>query len=52
VEAVRDRLDEGLRLLGIAACHVNMRTRHSQEVVEELRKRFPEETFRAVVREV
>lgn len=51
VDAVRDRLNEGLRILGVAACRVDMRTRHSQEVVDELRKRFPAETFRTVVRE-
>ena len=51
VEAVRDRLNEGLRILGVVACRVDMRTRHSQEVVDELRKRFPAETFRTVVRE-
>lgn len=51
VDAVRDRLNEGLRILGVAACRVDMRTRHSQEVVDELRKRFPAETFRTVIRE-
>ena len=51
VDAVRERLNEGLRILGVAACRVDMRTRHSQEVVDELRKRFPAETFRTVIRE-
>jgi chromosome partitioning protein len=51
VEAVRERLNEDLALLGIAACRVDARTRHAIEVVEELRKRFPAETFRTVVRE-
>jgi chromosome partitioning protein len=51
VEAVRERLNEGLALLGIAACRVDARTRHAVEVVEELRKRFPAETFRTVIRE-
>jgi cellulose biosynthesis protein BcsQ len=51
VERVRDRLNENLELLGIAACRVDARTRHAPEVVEELRKRFPKETFRTVIRE-
>ena len=51
VEAVRDRLNEDLRLLGIVACRVDARTRHAQDVTEELRKRFPAETFKTVVRE-
>jgi chromosome partitioning protein len=51
VETVRDRLNEGLKLLGIVACRVDARTRHAVEVVEELRKRFPAETMRTAVRE-
>ena len=51
VETVRDRLNEALVLLGIVACRVDARTRHAQDVVEELRKQFPAETFRTVVRE-
>ncbi|MBV8096560.1 MAG: ParA family protein [Acetobacteraceae bacterium] len=51
VEAVRDRLNESLGLLGMVACRVDARTRHGIEVVEELRKRFPEQTFRTVIRE-
>ena len=51
VEAVRDRLNEDLALLGIVACRVDARTRHALEVVEQLRKRFPKETFRTVIRE-
>jgi hypothetical protein len=33
VEAVRERLNEDLALLGIAACRVDARTRHAIEVV-------------------
>jgi len=51
VNTVRDRLNEDLELLGIVACRVDARTRHAPEVVEELRKRFPKETFRTVIRE-
>ncbi len=51
VETVRDRLNEDLGLLGIVACRVDARTRHAAEVVEELRNRFPKETFETVVRE-
>lgn len=48
---VRERLNERLRLMGIVACRVDTRTRHSPEVVAELRQRFPEETFATVIRE-
>lgn len=51
VETVRERLNDRLEVLGLVACRVDARTRHAVEVVEELRKRFPEETFNTVVRE-
>lgn len=51
VEAVRDRLNEDLGLLGIVPCRVDTRTRHATDVVDELRKRFPKETFKTVIRE-
>ena len=51
VRTVQDRLNEGLRLLGIVACRLDARTRHGQEIVDELRKRFPTETLRTAVRE-
>jgi chromosome partitioning protein len=51
VDTVRGRLNDTLRLLGLLACRVDARTRHSQEIVDELRKRFPAETFTTVVRE-
>jgi chromosome partitioning protein len=51
VEAVRERLNEGLILGGLVACRVDARTRHALEIVEALRKRFPKETFQTVIRE-
>jgi chromosome partitioning protein len=51
VSTVKDRLNEGLQLLGIVACRLDARTRHGQEIVDELRKRFPAETFTTTVRE-
>ncbi len=51
VETVRERLNDDLVLGGIVACRVDARTRHSLEIVEELRKRFPSDVFTTVVRE-
>jgi chromosome partitioning protein len=51
IEAVQERLSDNLELLGIVACRVDARTRHATEVVEELRKQFPEETLQTVIRE-
>lgn len=51
IETVRDRLNENLAVLGIVACRVDLRTRHSAEIVDELRRRFPAETFETAIRE-
>ncbi|MGE3541370.1 MAG: ParA family protein [Candidatus Tectimicrobiota bacterium] len=51
VDTVRERLNDTLVLGGIVACRVDARTRHSLEVVEELRQRFPAEVCTTVVRE-
>lgn len=51
IEAVRDRLNDRLTLLGIVPCRVDARTRHGVEIVDELRRRFPAETFETVIRE-
>lgn len=51
IATVRDRLNDRLEVLGIVPCRLDGRTRHGAEVVAELRKRFPAETFVTVIRE-
>jgi len=51
ISTVRERLNEKLQVLGIVAARVDARTRHGVEVVEELRKRFPTDTCKTVIRE-
>jgi chromosome partitioning protein len=51
IETVRDRLNDSLSILGIVPCRLDARTRHGVEVVAELRKRFPKETFATAIRE-
>lgn len=51
IDVVKDRLNAPLGILGIVACRVDGRTRHAAEVVAELRKRFPAETFTTTIRE-
>lgn len=51
VDLVQERLNPELRITGILACRVDVRTRHAQEVVEQLRERFGELVYRAVIRE-
>lgn len=48
---VRQRLNTELELLGVFACRVHPRTRISREVVEALRKAFPEDAFDTAIRE-
>lgn len=51
VELIRERLNPDVALCGILACRVDSRTRHAQEVVEELRRRFGCLVYQAAIRE-
>jgi len=50
-EVVRERLNDDLELTGIVACRVDGRTRHTQEVVEQLRAKFGKLVFKTIIRE-
>lgn len=51
VELVRERLNPVLRITGILPCRVDARTRHAQEVVEQLQERFGKLVYNSVIRE-
>ena len=51
VEVVKERLNPKLALAGIVACRVDARTRHAQEVVEQLRNRFGPLVYDTIIRE-
>jgi len=51
VEVVKERLNPNIKLAGILACRLDMRTRHAQEVVEQLRSRFGPLVYDAMIRE-
>jgi chromosome partitioning protein len=51
VALVKERLNPDLAITGILACRVDARTRHAQDVVEQLRSRFGDKVFRTVIRE-
>jgi chromosome partitioning protein len=51
VEIVQERLNADLRVSGILACRVDSRTRHSREVVEQLRERSGKLVYQTVIRE-
>jgi chromosome partitioning protein len=51
LQAVRERLNSGLDLLGVLPCRVDRRTRLSQDVIEELRKRLGQKLLPLHIRE-
>ena len=51
VDIVRHRLNSNLKISGIVPCRVDSRTRHSKEVVEELRKNFSDLVYKTAIRE-
>ena len=51
IDIVRDRLNNTLRISGIVPCRVDTRTKHSKEVVEELRTNFKELVYKTAIRE-
>jgi chromosome partitioning protein len=51
VDVVQQRLNATLVISGMLACRVDHRTRHAQDVVEELRGRFGNVVYNVVIRE-
>lgn len=51
VTNVQELLNPDLRILGFVASRVDLRTRHSQEVLESLIERFGEQVFQSTIRE-
>lgn len=51
IEVVQERLNPEVKISGILACRVQTRTRHSQEIVEQLRTRFGNLVYQVVIRE-
>jgi chromosome partitioning protein len=51
VDVVQQRLNAELVITGMLACRVDQRTRHAQDVVEELRRRFGNVVYNVVIRE-
>ncbi|UCH62719.1 MAG: ParA family protein [Fidelibacterota bacterium] len=51
VESLRNHLNPELRITGILACRVDSRTRHSKNIVQELRSRFGDLVFKVEIRE-
>lgn len=51
INLVKQRLNPTLEISGILACRVDYRTKHSQEVLEQLRSRFEGKVCQSVIRE-
>lgn len=51
VAVVRERLNPTLAITGIVACRVKAQTRHAQEVMNDIKGRFPDVYFRTTIRE-
>jgi chromosome partitioning protein len=51
IEVVKERLNPDIKMAGILACRVDARTRHAQEVVEQLRSRFGSLVYDTMIRE-
>jgi chromosome partitioning protein len=51
VAIVKERLNPSLRITGIVACRVKSQTRHAQEVMNDIRERFPDLFFATAIRE-
>lgn len=51
VDVIKERLNSSLKITGIVACRVDSRTKHSKEIVEELRSKFKDLVFDTIIRE-
>lgn len=51
IDIVKSRLNSALKIAGILLCRVDMRTRHSKEVMDELRNKFSSLVYAAHIRE-
>ncbi|MDE3045682.1 MAG: ParA family protein [Verrucomicrobiota bacterium] len=51
IGVVKQRLNPTLEIAGILPCRVDYRTKHSQEVLDQLRNRFEGKVFQSVIRE-
>jgi len=51
INLVKDRLNPALKIAGILPCRVDYRTKHSKEVITQLRERFSEKILECVIRE-
>jgi len=51
IDIVKRRINKELKIAGILPCRVDLRTKHSKEVVEELRSKFKDLVYKNIIRE-
>lgn len=51
IKTVQERLNPDLEIDGILPCRVNRRTRLSQDIIEDLKKRFDGKVYKTIIRE-
>jgi chromosome partitioning protein len=51
IGVVKQRLNPNLEIAGILPCRVDFRTKHSQEILDQLKNRFDAKVYNSVIRE-
>jgi len=51
IGTVKQRLNPSLEIAGILACRVDCRTKHSQEILDQLKTRFEGKVYSSIIRE-
>lgn len=51
INLVKERLNAHLKISGILPCRVDLRTRHSKEVLNQLNQRFEKSMYKSIIRE-
>lgn len=51
INIVKKRLNPTLEITGILPCRVDLRTKHSKEVMDQLKDRFKEKVYKSFIRE-
>ncbi|CDK30681.1 ParA family protein [Candidatus Babela massiliensis] len=51
IDVVKSRLNSNLKIAGVVACRVDLRTKHSKEVLDELKNKFSRLVYNTIIRE-
>ena len=51
INHVKEKFNPTLEICGILPCRVDVRTKHSQEVIDQLKNRFQDQVYTSIIRE-